>query len=34
MSYVLKAEGISRRVKDFQILKDVSFELKRGELSI
>ena len=32
MSYVLKAEGISRRVKDFQILKDVSFELKRGEI--
>lgn len=32
MSYVLKAEGISRKVKDFQILKDVSFELKRGEI--
>ena len=32
MSYVLKAEAISRRVKDFQILKDVSFELGRGEI--
>lgn len=32
MSYVLKARGISRKVKDFQILNDVSFELKRGEI--
>lgn len=32
MSYVLKADKLNRRVKELQILKDVSFELKRGEI--
>ncbi|SEL83211.1 ABC-2 type transport system ATP-binding protein [Butyrivibrio sp. ob235] len=32
MSCVLKVNNVSRKVKDFQILKNVSFELKRGEI--
>ncbi|WP_026528988.1 ABC transporter ATP-binding protein [Butyrivibrio sp. VCD2006] len=32
MEYVLKVNNINRKVKDFQILKNVSFELKRGEI--
>ena len=32
MEYVLKVNDINRKVKDFQILKNVSFELKRGEI--
>ncbi|SFL42705.1 ABC-2 type transport system ATP-binding protein [Lachnospiraceae bacterium KH1T2] len=32
MSYVLKVNSVSKKAKDFQILKNVSFELGRGEI--
>lgn len=32
MNCVLKVNNVSRKVKDFQILKDISFELNRGEI--
>lgn len=32
MNYVLRANNVSKKVKDFQILNEVSFELGRGEI--